>query len=125
MLSAFFALVALLLAAIGLYGILNHAVSRQEREIGIRMALGAHAAHVVRRVTVRVLSAVCVGSLIGLAGGIAFGRVVQSLLFQVKATDLVALATPIAALAAAAALAALPPAIRAVRIDPAQTLRSE
>lgn len=124
-LSGFFALVALLLAGIGLYGVLNYAVIRQRREISIRMALGAGAAHVVRQVTIRMLGIVCVGSLIGLAGGLAFGRVVQALLFQVRPTDPITLMAPILALAAAAALAALPPAIRAVRIDPAQALRSE
>ena len=66
-----------------------------------------------------------VGSLAGLAGGLAFGRLVQSILFEVNATDVMSVATPLLTLAVAAALAALPPTIRAVRIDPAQTLRSE
>lgn len=124
-LSAFFAFVALLLAGIGLYGVLNYAVIRQRREIAIRMAFGARAGQVVRPVTVRMLGIVCVGSLIGLAGGVAFGRVAHALLFQVELAGPATLMKPILALAAAAVLAALPPAIRAVRIDPAQMLRSE
>lgn len=124
-LSGFFAMVALGLAGVGLYGMLNYAVIRRRREIGIRMALGARAAHVVRHVTLRMLVMAGIGSAAGLAGGIAFGRVVEALLFQVKPTDTASMALPLAALATAAMLAALPPALRAVRIDPAQTLRME
>jgi predicted permease len=124
-LSLFFAAVALLLAGIGLYGVLNYAVIQRRREIGIRMALGARASHVVRRVTAEMLGPVGLGSIVGLAGGLAFGRLVQSILFEVKATDLTSVVTPLLTLAVAAALAALPPVVRAVRIDPAQTLRSE
>jgi predicted permease len=124
-LSLFFAAVALLLAGIGLYGVLNYAVIQRRREISVRMALGARAAHVVRRVTTEMLSPVGVGSIIGLAGGLAFGGLIERILFEVKATDASTIATPLLTLAVAAVLAALPPAIRAVRIDPAQTLRSE
>jgi len=125
LLSLFFAGVALVLAATGLYGVLNYAVTLRQREIGVRMALGARAAHVVNRVVIEMLRPVGVGSLIGLAAGSGFGRLIEGMLFEVKTTDLSALLTPIATLLAAAALAALPPAMRAVRIDPAQTLRSE
>jgi predicted permease len=124
-LSLFFATVALLLAGIGLYGVLNYAVIQRRREIGVRMVLGARAGHVVRRVTTEMLGAVGVGSVLGVAGGLAFGRLIERILFEVKATDPSTIATPLLTLAVAAALAALPPAIRAVRIDPAQTLRSE
>jgi predicted permease len=124
-LSLFFATVALLLAGIGLYGVLNYAVIQRRREIGVRMALGARAVHVVRRVGAEMLTPVGVGLIVGLAGGLAFGRLVQSILFEVKATDAMSVATPLLTLAVAAALAAVPPAVRAVRIDPAQTLRSE
>jgi putative ABC transport system permease protein len=124
-LSVFFAGVAVLLAGVGLYGVLNHAVIRQRREIGLRMALGARGAHVVRRVVFAMFAAVLIGAVAGIAGGLLFGRAVESLLFQVTSTDPATLAMPILTLAAAAVLAALPPAIRAVRIDPAQTLRSE
>jgi putative ABC transport system permease protein len=124
-LSVFFAGVALLLAAIGLYAVLNAAVLRQRREIGIRMALGAGAGHVVRRVTLRAIGVGGLGAAVGLAGGVAFGRFVEALLFRVTPTDLASLAVPVAVLAIAAALASFPAAIRAVRIDPARTLRTE
>jgi ABC-type antimicrobial peptide transport system permease subunit len=124
-LSLFFAIVALLLAGIGLYGVLNYAVIQRRREIGVRMALGARAVHVVRRVMAEMLSPVGIGCVLGLTAGLAFSRLVQSILFEVKATDAMSVATPLLTLAVAAALAAVPPAVRAVRIDPAQTLRSE
>ena len=124
-LSLFFAVLALLLAAIGLYGVLNYAVVQQRREIGVRMALGARATHLVQRVATEMLSPVAVGAIVGLALALAFGGLVESILFEVKATDASTIATPLLTLAVAAALAAVPPAIRAVRIDPAQTLRSE
>lgn len=124
-LSMFFAVVALLLAGIGLYGLLNSAVIQQRREIGVRMALGAGALHVVRRVTGAILGMVSIGVLVGLAGGLAFGRLVEPLLFRVKATDPATLMAPILILTGVAAFAAFAPAIRAVRIDPAQTLRTE
>jgi predicted permease len=122
-LSFFFAVVALALAAIGLYGVLNYGVIRRRREIGIRIALGAGSAHVIRRMTAGAFVTVLCGASVGLAGGIACGRFVESLLYEVKPGDAAMLAAPIATLLVAALLAALPPAIRAVRIDPAQTLR--
>jgi putative ABC transport system permease protein len=124
-LSLFFALVALVLAGIGMYGVLNYSVIQRRREVGIRMALGARSVHVVRRVTADLFEMVCLGSVIGLAGGLASGRFVETLLFEVKPVSLESALPPILALLAAALLAVLHPAIRAVRIDPAQTLRSE
>jgi predicted permease len=124
-LSAFVGAVALLLAGIGLYGVLHHAVVQQQRTIGIRIALGARAGHVVRQVTASLLAAVAAGSAVGLGGGLAFGRLIEGLLFRIATTDALALAAPLAVLAAAAAIAALPPALRAARIDPARTLRAE
>jgi len=124
-LSLFFATLAVLLAGIGLYGVLNYTVIQQRREIGVRMALGARAAHVVRRVATDMLGPVGFGCAVGMAAGLAFGRLVEAILFEVKATDPATVVTPLAVLLAAAVLAAFPPAVRAVRIDPAQTLRSE
>jgi putative ABC transport system permease protein len=124
-LSMFVAGVALLLSAIGLYGVLHHAVVLQQRQIGIRMALGARAAQVVRHVTGGLLGAVAAGAAVGLAGGLSVGRLIESLLFQIGATDVTALATPVVALGVAAAAAVIPPAIRACRTDPARTLRAE
>jgi len=89
------------------------------------MALGARAAHVAGGVTRKMSVMVGVGAIVGLAAGVGFGRVVERLLFQVTAVDPVVLIIPLCTLAAAATLAALPPILRAVRIDPSQTLRSE
>ncbi len=124
-LSGFVAIVALLLSAIGLYGVLHHAVILQQRPIGIRMALGAGAGHVVRQVTGSLLAAVAVGSGIGLGAGLLFGRILDGLLFRVSTTDATSLGAPLVVLAVTAVVAALPAALRAVRIDPAVTLRSE
>ena len=71
------------------------------------------------------LAAVAVGAGIGLGGGLLFGRILEDLLFRVSTTDATSLGAPLAVLGVAAALAALPPALRAVRIDPARTLRAE
>ena len=100
-------------------------MDQRQREIGIRLALGARAPHIVRRVTLAMLSVAALGAIIGLAGGVTFGRLVNTLLFRVTATDAVALVTPIVILSAAAVLAALPPVLRATRIDPVRILRSE
>jgi putative ABC transport system permease protein len=124
-LSLFFAVVALLLAGVGLYGVLNYAVIQRRREIGVRMALGARAVHVITSVTAEMMSPVGVGTVLGLGAGLAFGRLIERILFEVKPTDALTITAPLLTLAAVAALAALPSAVRAVRIDPAQTLRSE
>jgi predicted permease len=125
MVSLFFAAVALILAAVGLYGVLNYSVLQRRREIGIRMALGAQPADVGRRVAAEVFGMVVVGSVVGLTLGLWSERYVETLLFNVEATDLRILATPAVMLAIAAILAAVPPILRAVRIDPAETLRAE
>ena len=124
-LTAFFGIVTLLLACIGLYGVLTYNVLQQRREIGVRMALGARAKQVATRVTREMMVIVTCGALVGLAGGFGFGRVIERLLFEVKAIDPFPLLMPLAALAVAACVAAIPPVLRAVRIDPAQILRSE
>lgn len=125
MLSLFFAAVALVLAGVGLYGVLNYAVVQRRREIGIRIALGARMPHVVQRVTSSLFVMVAVGAAAGLAAGAFCARFLESLLYEVKATDTGSLAAPLAALFAAAIVAAIPPAIRAASIDPAETLRGE
>ena len=124
-LSTFFAVLALALAVIGIYGVLNYAVARERREIGLRMALGARPGHVVTLVTSRLLGIVGLGALVGVACGVAVGGLMETLLFEIEPTDPLALGRPLLALAVAAALAVVPPAIRAVRIDPAQTIRTE
>jgi len=124
-LSAFFGVMALVLAGVGLYGVLNHAVTQRQRELGIRIALGAAARDIARRVAVPVLSMIVVGVGAGLAIGVSTEQFIETLLFDVKATDPSMLAWAAFAIVAAAFLAALPPVIRAVRIDPATLLRTE
>lgn len=125
MLSLFFAGVALLLAGVGLYGVLDYTVIGRRREIGIRMAIGAQSGDIAWRVTVDVFSMVVVGAIAGLALGMASVRYIESLLYGVKATDISILALPPLAILAAAILAALPAVIRALRIDPAKMLRAD
>jgi predicted permease len=125
MLSLFFAALALLLAGVGLYGVLDYSVLQRRREIGIRMALGARSEDIARRVTMEVLAMLACGSAVGLAMGIASDRFVETLLFGVKTTDWWMMAWPMATILAVSLLAALPPVLRAVRIDPARMLRAE
>jgi len=124
-LALFFGLVALLLAGVGLYGVLDYSVLQRRHEIGIRMALGAPAAHIARQVTTEVSFTVLAGAFAGLALGLAAARYIAPLLYQVKATAPAMLAAPALAIFAAALLAALPPVIRAVQTDPLTVLRSE
>ena len=125
MLSLFFATVALLLAGIGLYGVLNHSVLQRRREIGIRMAVGAQASNVARLVTSRMIAAVLAGATGGLVFGLLCAERLEALLFQVRATDATMLMLPFAALAAVAVLATIPAVLRAVHIDPLVMLRTE
>ena len=125
MLAIFFASVALLLAAVGLFGVLEFSVQQRRREIGIRMALGARSFDVAFRVTVEVFGMVLIGAAAGLAAGVASERYLETLLYQVKATDPTMLAAPVVTIFTATLLAALPPVIRAVRIDPARMLRAD
>jgi putative ABC transport system permease protein len=125
MLAFFFGGVALVLAGVGLYGVLDYSVLQRRREIGIRMAIGARPSGIVRLVTIDVFSMVLAGTLTGLALGMISVRYMGSLLYQVKATDPAMLAVPSVIIILAALLAALPAAVHAVRIDPVTTLRSE
>jgi predicted permease len=125
MLAVFFAAVALLLAAVGLYGVLDYSVLQRRREIGIRMALGAQAMGVARLVTVDVFAMVLVGAIAGVTLGMACVRYIESLFYQAKPTELAMIALPALTIFAAALLAALPAVIHAVRIDPVKTLRAD
>lgn len=124
-LSLFFAGVALLLAGAGLYGVLDYTVIQRRRELGIRLALGAKADDIIRRVGAEVFAMLLLGAAVGLALGIASEAYVETLLFDVKATDLTTLALPAVTMTVAALFAALPPVIRALRIDPSAMLRAE
>jgi predicted permease len=125
MLALFFAGVALILAGIGLCGVLDYSVLQRRREIGIRMAIGAQAGDVVRRVTGEISAMVLAGAVAGLALGLGGVRYIEPLLYQVKANELNMLALPALAILIVAVLAAFPPVIRAIRIDPVTMLRSE
>ena len=124
-LAMFFGGVALLLAAIGLYGVLDYSVLQRRREIGIRLAIGAPAGRIAGLVTIEVFSMVAIGAIAGLGLGLRSVRYVEALLYHVKATDVSMLAVPSLVLFAAACLAAVPAVIRAVRIDPIAMLRAE
>jgi predicted lysophospholipase L1 biosynthesis ABC-type transport system permease subunit len=125
MLALFFAVVALLLAGIGLYGVLDYSVLQRRREIGIRMAIGAQPAGIARLVTAQMLGMVLLGASLGLAAGTALVRYIHTLLYQVKPTEPGILGLPLLTIAMAALLAAVPAVLRAVRVDPAATLRAE
>src|SRR6185295_12620806 len=113
MLALFFAVVALLLASIGLYGVLDYSVLQRRREIGIRMAIGAQAGDIARRVTADIFLWVLVGALAGLVLGMASVRSIEALLYGVKATDLAMLGLPAITIVTAALVAALPAVIHA------------
>jgi ABC-type antimicrobial peptide transport system permease subunit len=124
-LGLFFAAVSLLLAAVGLYGVLDYSVLQRRREIGIRMAIGAPAGSIARLVTVEIFAMVLMGALAGVALGMASVRYIEALLYQVKAGGPAMLALPAVTILAAALLAALPAVFHAVRIDPVAMLRAE
>jgi predicted permease len=124
-LAFFFGVVALVLAGVGLYGVLDYSVFRCRREVAIRMALGAQASHVARRITADVFAMLVAGAIAGLALGLASVQYIESLLYQVRPGDPRMLALPALTILAAALAAALPPVVRAVRIDPATMLRAE
>jgi hypothetical protein len=124
-LALFFTAVAVLLAGVGLYGVLDYSVLQLRREIGIRVALGAGTAAIARRVALRAFAMVLAGAIAGLALSLASARYIEALLYGVKATDAVMLALPSLAVIAVALVAALVPVIRASRIDPVAILRAD
>jgi predicted permease len=116
---------ALVLSAIGVYGVMAFSVSRRTREIGVRMALGAHRRDVLRLVLADGLRLVGLGALIGLAGALAGGRSLQSFLYGIRAVDAPTFAVVPLLLAAVALVACLVPARRAASVDPLVALRTE
>lgn len=125
MLAAFFAAVALLLAGIGLYAVLNYSVLQRRREIGIRMAIGSTRAGIVHLVTRDLFLMIALGGCAGIALGFGAARYVASLFYQVKATDADMIALPASAILLTALIATLPAVLRALRTDPTEILRSE
>jgi ABC-type antimicrobial peptide transport system permease subunit len=124
-LAGFFSVSALLLAALGLYGLLAHGVACRTREIGIRLAVGAKRNEVIGLVIKQGLKLVCVGALIGLSAALAAMRVVKSLLYEVAPTDPATFVGVTLLLAVVALLACWLPARRAAKIDPMVALRYE
>lgn len=120
-----FALAALALAFIGVYGVVSYAVERRTREIGIRLALGAQARSVRRLVQRDYLAAGAVGAVLGVGLSLALGRVLESLLFGVEPTDTATFVGVLAVLATAVWLASFIPSLRSTRVDPLVSMRAE
>ncbi len=124
-LSMFFAGTALVMAGLGLFGVLTYAVTQRRKEIGIRLALGSTGLAIVRNVTASTGRMLVLGAMAGIGAGLLAQGFLESLLFETAATDAAVLAMPVVALLSGAILAGLPPVVRALRIDPAATLREE
>jgi predicted permease len=122
-LSAFFGIASVLLAAIGLYGALARSVTRRSRELGIRLAIGARVRHMIATVARPAALAIAFGLAAGLAGSAALLRVARSMMFGVEPVDPISYAAAAAIILLCAALGAAAPLLRALRIDPASTLR--
>jgi ABC-type antimicrobial peptide transport system permease subunit len=120
-----FAGLALLLAAIGTYGMLSYLVTQRRREIGIRMALGAGRETVLRSVMGQGLTLALIGLAAGLAAALVLTRLMEALLFEVRPNDPATLAGVAVLITAVAAAASLVPAFRATRVDPIVALRDE
>ena len=124
-LSGAFGAIALLLSALGLYGVMAYTVAQRRREIGVRLALGAARARVVRLVLGDVARIVAIGLIAGIGGALMAGRLVQSFLYGFRAADPKVIALAAGTLAIAALAAGWSPAWRASRLDPMESLRDE
>jgi ABC-type antimicrobial peptide transport system permease subunit len=124
-LCTWFAVLAVLIAGVGLYGVMAYSVARRTTEIGIRIALGAQRLHVIWLVLREVLVMAVGGLGIGLSAALATSQLVQSFLFHIKPNDPLALAVAAVTLLASALLAGYAPAWRASRVDPWTALRAE
>jgi predicted permease len=124
-LSSFFGALALLLACVGLYGVMSYTVNRRTREIGVRMALGAQRTQVLRMVLEEAMKLVVIGILVGLPVTLLLTRLLGSMLFGLSSADPVAMVSVIALLGAIATVAGFIPARRATKVDPMVALRYE
>jgi ABC-type antimicrobial peptide transport system permease subunit len=120
-----FGVLALLLSVVGLYGLITYSVARERREIGVRIALGAHSGDVVARVLRRALALTAVGALAGLAGAAALSRVVEGLLYGVSPVDATTYAVTLGLVIAVALATTAMPALRAARTDPMEAIRTD
>jgi len=120
-----FGLLALVLSIVGLYGLISYSVAREQREIGVRIALGAHPGDVVGRVLHRSLALTGVGALLGLGSAAAMSRLVESLLFGVSPVDATTYGAVTALMATVALVTTALPALRAARTDPVEAIRSD
>jgi ABC-type antimicrobial peptide transport system permease subunit len=124
-LAVFFAGVALLLAGIGLYGVLDYSVLQRRRELGIRIAIGAPANDIAKQVMLGIFTMVAVGTVLGGAVGLLLEPRIKSLLYNVRPFDVSALSIPLMTILVITLLAAIPAVIRGIRIDPVEMLRAE
>lgn len=122
---ASFAIAALFLASIGIFGVVAHSTAQRTQEIGIRMALGANATQVIETVMLDGLRPVALGVILGLGGALALSRIFSSLLFNVAASDPSTFLLAALLLALVATVACLGPARKATRVDPTVALRAE
>jgi ABC-type antimicrobial peptide transport system permease subunit len=120
-----FGVLALILAATGIYGVMAYAVSRRAREIGIRMAIGASQSQVLGMIAQRAVILIGSGTLLGLGAALALGRLLGQILYGVEPTDPVTYAVVLAMMLSSATLACWIPARRAIHIDPMTSLRQE
>jgi ABC-type antimicrobial peptide transport system permease subunit len=124
-LAGFFAAVGLLMAAVGLYGVLSYSVVRRTQEIGIRIALGARPGALVVAIVRDVVLMTIIGIVVGLAGGLYLSGFVKGYLHEVHPTDAFSIVMPIGCLLLTAFCATVPAARRATLLDPVEALRSE
>jgi len=125
LLLGIFAALALILAAVGIYGVMSYSVAQRIHEIGIRMALGARRTDVLKMIVNQGLKLVSIGMMLGLAAAFLLTRVLQSLLFGISATDPVTFFVISLVLLAVAILASYLPALRATKVDPIIALRAQ
>jgi ABC-type antimicrobial peptide transport system permease subunit len=124
-LTGFFGLLALLLACVGLYGVMSYTVSRRTREIGLRMALGAQRTQVMQLIMMESMKVVVIGITAGIPLSLLGSRVFASMLWGLHSTDPISLSAVVVLLTLVAALAGMIPALRATKVDPMVALRYE
>jgi len=115
----------LLLAVVGIYGVISYNVSQRTHEIGVRIALGAHRSNILRMVISEGMVLAAIGIVVGVGGALALGRFMQSMLFEIKPTDPATFVGVALALTLVALAACFIPARRATRVDPVSTMRCE